>query len=145
MLAKDKEDFVDTICSISDSNGGGGDSSDIIKYYKVKEGVINLRENTNLSFMIYAPIINASYTYEVNSGRDLNPKVTSYIIIQAQNPPVNAYIKAVMDTYLKDQTKEGFYIEGLLNDQGLTFEDIGLIPCTKEEFYDISWNPDDFQ
>lgn len=125
--------------------GGGGDTSDVIRYYKVKDGVIDIGENTNLFFMVLAPLINASYVYEVNFGRDLNPKVTQYIIMEQQESPANTYIKAVMDVYLKDQTKEGFYIEGLLNDQGLTFEDIGLIPCTKEEFYDISWNPDDFQ
>lgn len=145
MLAKDKEDFVDTICSMSDSNGGGGDTSDVIRYYKVKDGVIKANEFSEMFFIFLAPLINISCIYEVNAGRDLSPKVTNYIYVEQQESTLDIYLKCLADMYVKDKNKEGFYIERLLNEQGLTFEGLGLVPCTKEEFYDISWSPDDFQ
>lgn len=89
--------------------------------------------------------INLIRHYDTNNNKYTEPCVITPIMTSLNDSPLSMYIKCIADMYIKNNGEEYFAIEHILKQQNLTFEDIGFIPCTKEEFYDTNWSLEDFQ
>lgn len=146
MLAKDKEDFVDTICSMSDSNGGGGDNSlDNVRYYKIKDGVFS-SENAELFGVLLFGAILANIHYKENADKNitiLTPVMVAQMMAQVNETPI--YLKYVASAIMKNG--DGEYVDSIDAMLGAIEggKEAYLTPCTKEEFYNTNWTHGDFQ